>query len=265
MKNIPYNKRSPLIIIMSFVIIFGLLLTLTGCENLDSLTSPIDKSEEPTNNTTFHSDIKQQPLPYQQKKIMKLAPLDDKQRPQDAHIQLSFSQKPKVNRNERLDYNPPGWHNYRFKYKKQDGSIGKYWAFNRSHLVGYLFSGLNDEPKNLITGTTELNKGSENGMNQSNDHSMLYYESHLNHWLQENPDAKLDYQVTPLYRNNEPVPRQVRLAYVGYDKHGKRIPISFGTKEEQKGHNATVALLDNKQSNIDIDYKTGRAKLINKL
>lgn len=89
---------------------------------------------------------------------------------------------------------------------------------------------------------------------------MLYYETSLNDWLKENPDYYLDYQVTPLYKDNELVPREVRLAYTGFDKNGNKIPIQFGTKQEQKGNKATVVILENKEPNLNINYNDGTAK-----
>lgn len=230
-------------------------LFLSGCDGF------IDKQQEKTvtKNSPYQTSIKQKPYPYSNKKIVHFEKLDQQDRPQDAHIQIKYSDKPKSDREPRLNFNPPGWHNYRIKYKKDNGQISKYWTFDRTHLVGYLFSGVNTEPKNLVMGTTHLNRGSYSGMDESNKNSMLYYEMNLDHWLKENPDNKIDYQVTPLYKNDELVPRQIRLAYTGYDIHGKHIPIKFGAKQEQKGHHATVVILDNKAPNLHINYKNGTA------
>lgn len=250
---------------MLLIPLFMTFFVLTGCDiNLDDYIDSSQKNTQ-TKNSPYHTEIKQEPLTYKKTKQIKLAPLDDIDRPQDAHVQLKYTDKPRASREPRLNYNPPGWHNYRFTYKKDTGSIGKYWAFDRTHLVGYLFSGLNDEPKNLIMGTTHLNRGSYNGMDQSNKNSMLYYEMNLNNWLKENPDYTLDYQVTPLYRNDELVPRQVRLAYTGYTNEGEQVPINFGSPHEQKGNHATVVLLDNKAPNVSINYDTGIAKQTHKL
>lgn len=232
------------------------ILTLAGCSELKA---PIDESMKNDKNTTLHSDIKQKPFDFKKKKELKFKDLDDIGRPQDAHIRLKFKDKPKNERAPYLKYNPPGWHNYRIKYTN-NGKTSKYWTFNRSHMIGYLFSGVNDEPKNLFTGTSHLNKGTYNGMDQSNQKSMLYYETSLNDWLKENPDSYIDYQVTPLYKDNELVPRKVRLAYTGFDKNGKQVPIQFGTKQEQKGNKATVVILENKEPDLDINYKDGTAK-----
>ena len=49
-----------------------------------------------------------------------------------------------------LDTEPTGWHQNRY-----DGQ----WLMNRCHLIGYQISGLNDEPRNLMSGTRSFNVG----------------------------------------------------------------------------------------------------------
>jgi len=46
-------------------------------------------------------------------------------------------------------------------------------------------------------------------MDDSNTASMLFYENRLAAWLRMNPDKWLDYTVTPIYKDNELLPRQV--------------------------------------------------------
>ena len=58
------------------------------------------------------------------------------------------------------------------------------------------------EAKNLVPETAYLNAGALKNTNSSNK------------------DYRLDYQVIPMYRNNELLPRQLRLAYVGYTNNG---------------------------------------------
>lgn len=251
--------KQKLYLLISFLL---LLLSLAGC----GLTDKIDKHVNlpQTKETTDKNIPKQQPLPFTKGKQWKLGDLDSNGRPTDAHIQLKFKDKPQSERNSRLEYNPPGWHNYKMSYKKDNGKIDKYWTFDRTHLVGYLFSGVNDEPKNLITGTVHLNRGTGHGMNSHDEKSMLYYEMRLNQWLKNHPNYKLDYQVTPLYQKDELVPREVRLSYTGYKNNGKHIPINIGSSLETKGNHATVVTLPNEEPNLDINYKTGMAKSLKK-
>ncbi|MFG6673614.1 DNA/RNA non-specific endonuclease [Leuconostoc lactis] len=203
----------------------------------------------------------QRPLAFSQSKQLVLGDHDDKQRATDAHIQLANTDKPTAKRAARLTYNPVGWHNYRFKYEKSNGKISKEWLFNRGHLVGYQFSGLNDESKNLVPETAYLNAGALKSMNAANKQSMLYYENHLAKWLKTHKGYRLDYQVTPLYRNDELLPRQVRLAYVGYNPHGEKVKINLHSYREENGNDdATVVYLNNDSPNAIIDYSNGTAR-----
>lgn len=241
------------------IIYVSILLTAIVLSGCDVLTETINDVKHTSYDAS--KDIpKQEPLNYTKDKQLKFDDLDTYGRPTNSHVQLSYDQKPKKDRNERLEYNPPGWHNYRMTYKKDNGQIGKYWVFDRSHMIGYLFSGVNDEPKNLFMGTVHLNRGSYNGMDSHNEKSMLYYEMKLNNWLKSHPKYKLDYQVTPLYNKDELVPREVRLSYVGYDNNGNQVPINVGSSLETKGNHATVVTLPNEEPNVDINYKTGIAK-----
>lgn len=203
----------------------------------------------------------QQPLGFSNSEQLILSNQDDKHRATDAHIQLTYHDKPSAKRAKRLTYNPAGWHNYRFKYEKANGKISKEWLFNRGHLVGYQFSGLNDEPKNLVPETAYLNTGALKSMNGANKQAMLYYENHLAAWLKSHKSYRLDYQVTPMYLNDELLPRQIRLAYVGYNSHGDKVKINLHSSREENGiDDATVVYLNNDSPNAIIDYTTGTAR-----
>ncbi|MDR1018511.1 MAG: DNA/RNA non-specific endonuclease [Lachnospiraceae bacterium] len=200
----------------------------------------------------------QKPLSFKKKRQMVMKQLDSLGRAIDSHIQLKNSDEPNKKR-EQLDYDPVGWHNYRFFYKKSSTSTPKAWLMSRGHLVGYQFSGLNDEARNLVPETAWLNAGNYTGMNDNNKYSMLYYENRLDDWLSENPSSYLDYQVTPLYYKNELLPRQIRLAYIGYKNDGSKIKITLGGREEAGDYGATVVYLNNTSPNAKINYATGTA------
>jgi len=105
------------------------------------------------------------------------------------------------------------------------------------------------EAKNLVPETAYLNAGALKNTNSSNKKSMLYYETQLAHWLKQNKDYRLDYQVTPMYRNNELLPRQIRLAYVVYinnDSPNAIIDYSNGTARNTL--NKTKTLKEDKEA-----------------
>ncbi|KHD44815.1 DNA/RNA non-specific endonuclease [Streptococcus hongkongensis] len=196
-------------------------------------------------------------LPFKKKRQLILQPLDQLKRANGAHIQLKDSDGPKRKRNTRLKTNPVGWHNYKFYFENGEQ---KAWLMNRGHLIGYQFSGLNEEAKNLAPLTSWLNSGSYKGMNASNEDSLLFYEKRLDSWLSNHPHYYLDYKVTPIYKDHELIPRQIELQYVGIDNNGKLIAIILGGKSIQDTNGISKVTLDNISPNASIDYATGRAQ-----
>ncbi|CAK1244094.1 Methylphosphotriester-DNA--protein-cysteine methyltransferase (N-terminal fragment of Ada) [Fructobacillus tropaeoli] len=214
-----------------------------------------------TQSSSTNVDQKQQTdsglLAFTGKRQMVMGDLDRLGRATYSHIQLQDKDEPKVKRAAKLKYNPVGWHNFKFYYG--DGTK-QAWVMNRGHLVGYQFSGLNDEPKNLVPETAWMNAGNYKGMNDSNQDSMLFYENRLDSWLANHPNYWLDYQVTPIYQGDELIPCQVKLDYVGLDSSGKTLVIKLGSgKESTDSNGVTHVVLDNVTPNGTIDYASGRA------
>ena len=147
-------------------------------------------------------------LPFKNEKQLELGELDSKNRATGAHIQLKDSDEPTEKRASKLTYDPVGWHNYKFFYG--DGRE-EAWLMSRGHLIGYQFSGLNDEKRNLVPMTNWLNAGNYSGTDEYNQSSMLYYENRLDSWLDNHPNYYLDYKVTPIYQKDELIPRQLEL------------------------------------------------------
>lgn len=132
---------------------------------------------------------------------------------------------------------------------------------NRGHLIGYQFSGLNDEKRNLVPMTNWLNAGNYSGTDDQNQSSMLYYENRLDSWLANHPNYYLDYKVTPIYQKDELIPRQIELQYVGIDENGKLLEIKLGgSKEKIDQYSVTHVVLDNVSANAEINYLDGTAK-----
>ncbi len=80
--------------------------------------------------------------------------------------------------------------------------------------------------------TAYLNTGALSGANDSNPEGMLYYENRLDSWLALHPNYWLDYKVTPVYQDDELVPRQVILQYVGIDSEGQALQIRLGGEKK---------------------------------
>lgn len=188
---------------------------------------------------------------------MHMLPLDKYKRAQGSHIQLDKWQLPKRKRSPYLTVRPSGWHNYKYYY---DGKTG--WLFNRGHLVGYQFCGLDQDIRNMITQTAYVNQGSLKGMDDNNSKGQLFYENRLAYWIKSHPQDKLDYAVIPLYHGKELVPRQIKFYFVGFNKHGKKIRVNgIDGLTRYKGEEGYLTL-DNISPNAEIDYKTGRAQIM---
>lgn len=185
-----------------------------------------------------------------------LGELDEHSRSTFAHIQLKNEQEPGNNdesRNERINVDPIGWRNF-----KLDGK----WANNRCHLIGYQFSGLNDELRNLSIGTSYLNKGTEgNGMDESNPDGMLFYEQRLDAWLDDNPDHMLDYYVKPIYTNNYTTPDAYYMQWVGIKSDGTTIPINIQGHSQVASQSVQYVILKNQSPSYNIDTVTGNITL----
>ncbi|WP_238375725.1 DNA/RNA non-specific endonuclease [Leuconostoc mesenteroides] len=72
--------------------------------------------------------------------------------------------------------------------------------------MGYQFTGLNNEAKNLITGTRQLN-----AVSRVNAKSMVTYETEIADYLHQSKNNYVRYQVKPIYKNVELVPRGVHM------------------------------------------------------
>ena len=232
-------------------------LTFAAC----SSNTQKDK-QEGTNTTT--AQVEQSPnlpdslLPFKRAKQLVLGELDSYKRSTQAHIQLRYDDKPTEQRESKINVDPVGWHNFKFPI---DYSGKEAWFMNRGHLVGYQFSGLNDELRNLTPMTAYLNTGSMTGTDEKNPVAMLFYEEKLAAWLKQNKNAWLDYRVTPLYTDSELIPRQVELQYAGISANGRLIPIQFNTSIEEMNEDGTTrVILNNDAPNGTLDYQTGIAE-----
>lgn len=233
--------------------------------SIDDLTADSNSSsntESTTTTTTTSSTAGYTPLSFTGERQMVNAELDSLGRATSGHIQLKASQMPSEDRESKITVDPTGWHNYRFKYVDDSNNERKAYLFNRGHLVGYQFSGLNSEVKNLVIMTRYLNAGtiSDTAMDDNNPDGMLFYENTLAKWLKSNTDSYLDYYVVANYTGDELVPRTVTLYWTGFSSSGKQIKVELDEKgnESYDGLVGSVTL-DNKSSNADIDYLNATA------
>ena len=139
---------------------------------------------------------------------------------------FDYSHMPTEDRTS-LSTNPTGW--VQKKYEIVSGG----WLYNRSHIIGFQISGLNDEAKNLMTGTRAFNASEE---------SMLTYENLTAGHMRENHEHHVLYRVTPEFGDYN------LLAY------GVLMESDCLECDESADHSVFVY---NMQPGITIDYRTG--------
>ena len=113
--------------------------------------------------------------------FMELSPLDVLGRVGSNWGCFDYSHMPTEDRTS-LSTNPTGW--VQKKYEIVSGG----WLYNRSHIIGFQISGLNDEATNLMTGTRAFNASEE---------SMLTYENLTANHMRDNHEHHVLYRVTP--------------------------------------------------------------------
>ena len=122
-----------------------------------------------------------------------------------------------------LYIDPTGW--------KQKKMTSGEMLYNRSHLIGYQFTGENDNWKNLMTGTQYMNQV-----------LMKKYEQEVAAYLKAT-DHHVRYRITPYFKDNELVARGVQMEAQSIEDND----ISFNV------------FLYNVQEGYTIDYVTGQA------
>jgi DNA-entry nuclease len=133
---------------------------------------------------------------------------------------------------ERLTYNPSGWCNALVNVQGKN-----IWFYNRSHLIAFCLSGLNNEKRNLITGAAKMNNP-----------TMLKIETAVVQYVEDTDNAVL-YEVTPIYRSKEKVARGVQIRCKSID---------LGVKDNKKIEKNVY--LYNRNPGWNINYKTGNFK-----
>ena len=152
--------------------------------DLASLTYSGQLSTEVNNN---QPDFSQSDLTTSRGAWQTYGNLDSLNRATTANAMLNQSLMPTAKR-EPLHWDPTGWHNKR---------ISSGWLYNRSH---YQLTGQNNNPKNLITGTEEMNVS-----------GMLPYENEVADYLKGSSNNYVRYRVKPIFKGDELLARGVQM------------------------------------------------------
>lgn len=138
---------------------------------------------------------------------------------------------PKDSKRESLSYKPTGWNQYLY------GKNNSQHLYERCHLIAWQLGNENNNKRNLITGTSQLNE------------AMIEYENQVANWIKsknkENKDYHVLYRVTPIYKGENKLATGVEIEAKSVEEEG----ISFNK------------FIYNIQDNFEIDYYTGKAKL----
>ena len=123
---------------------------------------------------------------------------------------------------------PTGWHTVKY-----DGIDGNY-LYNRCHLIAYMLTAENANPRNLITGTRYMNAT-----------GMLPFENKVAEYVR-GTNRHVMYRVTPVFEGDELVARGVKMEAYSVEDNGKGVSFNVFCYNIQPG--------------IEIDYKTGESK-----
>ena len=170
------------------------------------------------NNTPFFSEEQKQDTNSR----IELSDLDSLGRCGVAFEVMDPSMFPTEKRKDISSVYPTGWH---------QAMYGNEAVYNRSHLLGYAESGLNDEPRNLITGTAQMNQD-----------VMTIFENEVRNYVNQSSNHVV-YRVTPDFLVQELVARGVEMEAWSVEDNGSGICFNV--------------YVYNVQDNVKIDYETG--------
>lgn len=153
----------------------------------------------------------------------KFSDLDYLNRVGKAEAMLHRELMPTEDRGDISNVYPTGWN----QKKLADGQ----WLYNRSHSIGHQMTGEDANWKNLFTGTQQLNQI-----------YMVQYENEVANYLRQT-NNHVRYRVTPLFRDQELLPRAVQME-------------AQSIEDDEIAFNI---IIHNVQADVAIDYQTGVA------
>lgn len=158
-----------------------------------------------------------------------LDPLDDLGRCGTANSCIGRDGMPTESRGDISEVHPTGWHSDRYDFVEGEA------LYNRCHLIAHQLSGDDAVPRNLITGTSYMNRD-----------GMLPFEVTIGDYVRETGNHVM-YRVTPIFSGDELIARGVHMQAISVEDGGKDLAFNVYCYNVQPG--------------IDIDYKTGDNKL----
>lgn len=120
-------------------------------------------------------------------------------------------------------------HNSNNQILQLDGYRG--YIYNKSHSLAWSLGG-DMETHNLTLGTRAQNVGTNK---DSNGGGMGYSETQIRNAIYDKPETKVYYQVTPVYKGNEIVPRGSHVRAYSVNDNGQTINLNVWISNTQKG------------------------------
>ena len=249
MKKNVKNKLSQLVI-TSIVIILSLLMGYNSLQDQNELPENV-QNEAILTNTNISSNAGIPPysgkvvitinndIPYFEEKDIYTedfeyySDLDEFDRAGVAFANIcKITMPPEGTKRGSLSYKPTGWMQYLY------GDNNSKHLYERCHLIAWQLGNENNNKRNLITGTVQMNS------------AMIEYENQIANWIKlknkEEKDYHVLYRVTPIYKENNKLATGVEIEAKSVEEEG----ISFHK------------FIYNVQDNFEIDYETGKAELI---
>ena len=158
-----------------------------------------------------------------------LDPLDELGRCGTANSCIGRDGMPTEGRGDISDVHPTGWHTERYDFVEGEA------LYNRCHLIAHQLSGDDAVPRNLITGTSYMNRD-----------GMLPFEETIGNYVRSTGNHVM-YRVTPVFEGDELIARGVHMQAISVEDNGTSLAFNVFCYNVQPG--------------IDIDYETGDNKL----
>lgn len=225
------NKRfaNKLTKVLTSIVTFLFLSGVLYINNQFKLTSGTDKYETVSDITVIENSVV---ITNEDLEIfntlspsdIQLSEKDELGREGTAYIYLTIDNLPQSKRESIGMVKPSGW-----KQKRYDDLIKDKYLYNRCHLLGFQYSGLNAEPKNLITCTRQANV------------AMIPYEDKLRELAEKGMNIKVF--VRPVFEGNDLVAKYIDMYAVTEDNTV-----------------VTNVRVNNIQDGIEIDYSDGKSR-----
>ena len=221
------SKKLLTILAVLLVLAAQQILSYTSTTTLEDLPEYSGSAGVALNNNT--PTFTDEEYEKAKKTYINLSELDYLGRCGVAEMSVTKKDLPTAERGDISKVKPSGWKQafYPDLISKNNGAL-----YNRCHLLMYALSGLNDDERNLITGTVYLNI-----------EGMLPYETAALNFVSKG--NRIIYRVTPVFNGTERVARGVHIEAADVKTKGEKFHIN--------------AYCYNVQPGIDISYKTGNS------